>query len=172
MRSRPEISAAATALTLILIIAAYTALTGDHMGITGGVLWVSSLLNSGLGTAWPPPAQFWVMLGAVAGAAIASRRPGRPRINMTRMLRGNAVRFVAGGFLMGLGAQLGHGCNVRNLWGSIPAASLQGWLFFAGCAAGAWFGLRLVGAIAGRGLAPGWWRIGRTAPARADAKDA
>lgn len=80
----------------------------------------------------------WLAVGVVAGAALAARGPLR-RPDGARL-----ARAIAGGVLMGVGANVAHGCNIGLGLAGIPTLSLGSMLAVA-CMAAA--------ALAVRGLA-------------------
>jgi len=95
--------------------------------IGGGLLTHGLLLNTGL------------VAGALAAALLAHefklRLPRRP------------VRYgqsLGGGIAMGYGAGIALGCTVGAFFSAIPSLALNGWVFAAALAAGAWGGVRLV----------------------------
>lgn len=81
-----------------------------------------------------------LVLAAFAAALIADQfRPALPT-------RGQVVRGLTGGVLLGWGAMTGLGCSVGTLLSGIMAGAVSGWVFgfamFAGAAAMLWFGRR------------------------------
>ena len=108
---------------------------GYGLGFTGTAANVRAALGAG-----DPSLLGWsafLALGVVAGAALAVRgplrRPDGPRI----------TRALAGGVLMGAGANMAHGCNIGLGLAGIPTLSLGSMLAVA-CMA--------LGAVAVRGL--------------------
>jgi len=61
---------------------------------------------------------FFLAVGVVAGASLATRGPLR------RPDRARALRAAAGGLAMGVGGSLAHGCNIGNGLTGIPPLSL------------------------------------------------
>lgn len=51
---------------------------------------------------------------------------------------------LAGGFLMGVGARLAHGCNISSVMSGIPSLSLHGWVFLLCMILGVWVGLKIL----------------------------
>ncbi|WP_173807889.1 YeeE/YedE family protein [Methylorubrum populi] len=81
-----------------------------------------------------------LVLAALAAALVAGQfRPALPR-------RGQVVRGLTGGVLLGWGAMTGLGCSVGTLLSGIMAGAVSGWVFgatmFAGAAGTLWLGRR------------------------------
>ena len=81
-----------------------------------------------------------LVLAALAAALLAGQfRPALPT-------RGQVVRGLAGGVLLGWGAMTGLGCSVGTLLSGIMAGAVSGWVFglamFAGAAGTLWAGRR------------------------------
>jgi len=81
-----------------------------------------------------------LVLAALAAALVAGHfRPALPT-------RGQVVRGLTGGVLLGWGAMTGLGCSVGTLLSGIMAGAVSGWVFgatmFAGAAATLWLGRR------------------------------
>ena len=82
-----------------------------------------------------------LVLAALAAALVAGQfRPALPT-------RGQAVRGLTGGALLGWGAMTGLGCSVGTLLSGIMAGAVSGWVFgvamFASAAGTLWLGRRL-----------------------------
>lgn len=82
-----------------------------------------------------------LVLAALAAALVAGQfRPALPT-------RGQVVRGLSGGVLLGWGAMTGLGCSVGTLLSGIMAGAVSGWVFglamFAGAAGTLWLGRRL-----------------------------
>ncbi len=82
-----------------------------------------------------------LVLAALAAALVAGQfRPALPT-------RGQVVRGLTGGLLLGWGAMTGLGCSVGTLLSGIMAGAVSGWVFggamFAGAAGTLWAGRRL-----------------------------
>jgi len=56
--------------------------------------------------------------------------------------KGQAVRGICGGVMMGWAAMTGLGCTVGVLLSGIHAGAVSGWVFLAFCALGTWLGLK------------------------------
>ncbi|MDR7471391.1 MAG: YeeE/YedE family protein [Armatimonadota bacterium] len=54
------------------------------------------------------------------------------------------AQSLGGGVLMGYGAGLALGCTVGAFFSAIPSLALNGWVFAASLAAGAWVGVRVL----------------------------
>lgn len=80
-----------------------------------------------------------VLASFAAALAAGQFRPARPT-------RGQALRGLLGGVLLGWGAMTGLGCSVGTLLSGIMAGALSGWVFglamFAGAAGTLWLGRR------------------------------
>jgi uncharacterized protein len=89
---------------------------GYGLGFTGAAAGVRDALAGG--DQWAPPWPAWLALGTIAGAALTARGPLRypdaPRL----------VRGLVGGVLMGLGANMAHGCNIGLGLAGLPTLSL------------------------------------------------
>jgi uncharacterized membrane protein YedE/YeeE len=54
------------------------------------------------------------------------------------------VQSIGGGVLMGYGAGLALGCTVGAFFSAIPSLALNGWVFAAALAGGAYLGVKLL----------------------------
>ena len=86
---------------------------------------------------------FMLNAGIVAGAFTAAllAREFRPRVP-----RGprRYVQSLAGGVVMGYGAGLGLGCTIGAFFSSIPSLALNGWVYAAALAVGAYAGTAFI----------------------------
>ncbi|ERJ07114.1 Putative integral membrane protein [Halorhabdus tiamatea SARL4B] len=83
-----------------------------------------------------------VLVGFLLGAALAALVSGD--FELTPPTRSAGVAPVAGGVLMGVGANLAPGCNVTNLYTGVASLSAHGLLASAGIVLGAYAGTRLL----------------------------
>jgi uncharacterized protein len=145
---------------------------GVAIGIVAALAWVAADLAGygyGLGFAGAAegtreavaaggelPFQLYLALGVLAGGAAAVRGPPR------RPDRARAMRALAGGVLMGMGASAAHACNIGHGITGAGLLSLGSLLAVAAMAGGALltmrFALRPLPALRGveRPEAPGW----------------
>ncbi len=82
---------------------------------------------------------FGSFAAAVGAGEFKLRAPKRP------------VRYaqsLGGGVIMGYGAGIGMGCTIGAFFSSIPSLALNGWVFAAFLALGAWIGTRAIQRIA------------------------
>ncbi|MEJ6014389.1 YeeE/YedE thiosulfate transporter family protein [Corynebacterium sp. H127] len=128
----------------------YTA--GALVGILGVIAWplsAASGRNSGLGITTPSADVFsylvtantkylnWgtlLVLGILVGSFIAAKASGEFRVRLPDATQ--AVRSVAGGTLMGVGAAWAGGCTVGNGMVQTSLFSYQGWVALAFTAVG------------------------------------
>lgn len=80
-------------------------------------------------------------LGIIVGAAVASGLAGAFTLHKRVPWR-LAVGAILGGFLMGFGARLAHGCNIGAYLAGIASFSLHGWVWAVMALIGTWLGLR------------------------------
>ena len=86
---------------------------------------------------------FMLNVGIIAGAFTAAllAREFRPRVP-----RGprRYVQSLAGGLVMGYGAGLGLGCTLGAFFSAIPSLALNGWIYAAALAVGAYWGTAFI----------------------------
>lgn len=117
------------ALSAIAWLAADLVGAGYGLGFTGTVENIRGSLAAGDPSllTWP----VFLALGVIGGGALAGRgplrRPDAPRL----------ARALGGGVLMGLGANIAHGCNIGLGLAGIPTLSLGSMLAVACMALGA-----------------------------------
>jgi uncharacterized membrane protein YedE/YeeE len=102
-------------------------LSACTLAVGGGVLTHGLLLN----------------VGVVAGSLLSALLAHEFKVRVPR----TPVRYaqaLGGGVLMGYGAGLALGCTVGAFFSAIPSLALNGWVFGASLAAGAWVGVRLL----------------------------
>jgi uncharacterized membrane protein YedE/YeeE len=75
-------------------------------------------------------------VGIILGASLALLLASRFRFNWNFNAR-DALIYMGGGLLMGIGARLANGCNVGALYSAIANLSLSGWVFGIALWAGA-----------------------------------
>ncbi len=102
-------------------------LAGCTLTTGGGLLTHGLLLNVGL------------VAGSLAAALFAHEFKVRVPRNRTRYLQS-----LGGGIFMGYGSGIALGCTVGAFFSAIPSLALNGWLFAAALAAGAFVGLRII----------------------------
>ncbi len=102
-------------------------LAGCTLTIGGGFLTHGLLLNVGL------------VAGSLAAALFAREFKVRVPQNRVRYLQS-----LGGGCLMGYGSGIALGCTVGAFFSAIPSLALNGWVFAAALAAGAFLGLRII----------------------------
>ncbi len=102
-------------------------LSACALTVGGGVLTHGLLLNAGL----------------VAGSLTASLLAREFKVRIPRA-PARYVQSLGGGVLMGYGAGLALGCTVGAFFSAIPSLALNGWVFAASLALGAWAGVRLL----------------------------
>ena len=83
-----------------------------------------------------------VIVGFLLGAFLAALASGD--FDLTLPTRSAGVAPVAGGVLMGIGANLAPGCNVTNLYTGVASLSVHGLVASAGIVLGAYAGTRLL----------------------------
>ena len=134
----------------------YTA--GALIGLLGVLAWPLSAAtgrNSGLGITTPTANTLqysvtgdtgyidWgvlLVLGLFLGAFLAAKATGEFRIRIPDAT--TAVRSVAGGLMMGVGATLAGGCTVGNGMVQTSLFSFQGWVALLFIAVGIWVGAK------------------------------
>jgi hypothetical protein len=79
----------------------------------------AGLLNDGMGVR---------DIGIILGSAIALLMAGRFAFD-TNFRRIDALTYMVGGLLMGIGARIAGGCNIGALFSGIGNLSLSGWVF-------------------------------------------
>lgn len=79
-----------------------------------------------------------IALGACLGAGLAGRFGGPWRVHPRLVAAG-----LIGGFLLGYGARIAHGCNSGALFSGIASTSLHGWLWGAAALLGTPVGVRV-----------------------------
>lgn len=84
-----------------------------------------------------------LMIGIVAGAFFTALLLGEFRIRGLPPKRQLASAFV-GGALMGFGARIASGCNLKFVLGALPLLSIQGMVFVAAMIVGAYLGAKLI----------------------------
>lgn len=119
----------ASALGVDLTTAPFWQWPGPKQALTSSVLSDTSSLTD-----------FGMIFGAMAAAAAAKPFAAGPWPPMKSLLAA-----AVGGLLMGWGARLGFGCNIGAFVGGVASGSLHGWV---------WFGMALVGSLAGIRLRP------------------
>lgn len=82
-------------------------------------------------------------LGMVAGAFGGAWIAGEFRLRRPRERR-RYVQALGGGVLMGYGATLAMGCTLGAFFSAIPSLGVNGWVFAAALAAGAWLGVQVL----------------------------
>lgn len=102
-------------------------LSACTLAVGGGVLTHGLLLNVG------------VVAGSLAAALLAHEFKVRVPRSPVRY-----AQSLGGGVLMGYGAGLALGCTVGAFFSAIPSLALNGWVFAASLAAGAWVGVRVL----------------------------
>ncbi len=93
----------------------------------GGVLTHGFLLNVGL------------VGGSLSAALLAHEFKWRVARRPIRY-----VQSLGGGVLMGYGSGLALGCTAGALFSAVPSLAVNGWVFAATLAAGAWIGVRVI----------------------------
>jgi uncharacterized membrane protein YedE/YeeE len=82
-------------------------------------------------------------LGVIAGAFIAASLASEFKLRVPRQpLR--YAQSIGGGVLMGYGAGLALGCTVGAFFSAIPSLALNGWVFAAALAVGAYLGVKIL----------------------------
>jgi uncharacterized membrane protein YedE/YeeE len=82
-------------------------------------------------------------LGVIAGAFIAAAFAAEFKLRFPR----RPIRYLqslGGGVLMGYGAGLALGCTVGAFFSAIPSLALNGWVFAATLAVGAYLGVQMI----------------------------
>ncbi len=92
----------------------------------------AGLLNDGMGVR---------DIGIILGSAVALLTAGRFAFN-TSFRRIDALTYMGGGLLMGIGARIAGGCNIGALFSGIGNLSLSGWVFGLALWAGAMAALK------------------------------
>lgn len=69
-----------------------------------------------------------IVIGAVSALMIAGAFQHKFTAGLKISLKG-AITFALGGFIMGFGTRLSHGCNVGALYTPIAEFSLSGWIY-------------------------------------------
>jgi uncharacterized protein len=82
-------------------------------------------------------------LGVVAGAFMAASLAAEFKLRVPKQLLRYA-QSVGGGVLMGYGAGLALGCTVGAFFSAIPSLALNGWVFAAALAMGAYLGVKIL----------------------------
>lgn len=85
-------------------------------------------------------------IGMVAGSFIAATFASEFKLRVPR----RAIRYgqsIGGGVLMGYGAGLALGCTVGAFFSAIPSLALNGWVFAAALAVGAYLGVKILNRI-------------------------
>ena len=54
------------------------------------------------------------------------------------------VQSLGGGVIMGYGSGIGMGCTIGAFFSAIPSLAVNGWVFGASLALGAWIGTLLI----------------------------
>lgn len=148
-------------------IATLCLLRGDALGVTAALAATARHAADGLGllpirlegldglrgcgtssTAGFPIGNVLFIAGLVAGSAMAALAGGRFRLRAPG--RGEALRSLFGGLLLGFGAMISLGCTIGVLLSGIGAAALSGWLFAAALLGGYSLGLQLPAWAGGR----------------------
>jgi uncharacterized protein len=82
-------------------------------------------------------------LGVIAGAFIAASLASEFKLRVPKQpLR--YAQSIGGGVLMGYGAGLALGCTVGAFFSAIPSLALNGWVFAAALAIGAYVGVKIL----------------------------
>ncbi|OEH85403.1 hypothetical protein BHU72_04755 [Desulfuribacillus stibiiarsenatis] len=84
-----------------------------------------------------------LVIATVIGSFVASLLAREFRIRKTAHPR-FIYSAIIGGFLMGFGARLAHGCNVSAVMTGIPTYSLHGWVFLIFMTLGVLAGIRIL----------------------------
>ncbi|KAA3626584.1 MAG: YeeE/YedE family protein [Proteobacteria bacterium] len=98
----------------------------------------------GLDNGLPNPlinAPGFMSIGIILGAAVLANIKGEFKWKMPNME--TAVLAIAGGFLMGLGARIGMGCNIGAFFATVTNGDLSGWVFLVGMVLGGYLGVKL-----------------------------
>jgi len=84
--------------------------------------------------------------GMIAGSFIAALFASEFKLRVPKQpLR--YVQSIGGGVLMGYGAGLALGCTIGAFFSAIPSLALNGWVFAAALAAGAYLGVKILNRI-------------------------
>ena len=81
--------------------------------------------------------------GIILGALFGYLASGEFRLTLPRQ-RKQYIQVLGGGLLMGYGAGLASGCSVGAFFSAIPSLGLNGIVFGATMAAGAWIGVKII----------------------------
>lgn len=81
--------------------------------------------------------------GIVAGSFAAAVLAREFRLRVPRQPR-RYVQSAGGGVIMGYGAGLGLGCTIGAFFSAIPSLALNGWVYAAALAAGAYLGVQVI----------------------------
>lgn len=81
--------------------------------------------------------------GIILGALFGYMASGEFRITLPWQKK-QYTQVIIGGILMGYGAGLASGCSVGAFFSAIPSLGLNGIVFGAAMAAGAWAGVKLI----------------------------
>lgn len=111
----------------------------DGLGITSPTANLTTYVTTGEETRvdWG----VMLVLGILVGAFIAAKATGEFRVRVPSAVQ--AVRSVAGGTMMGVGAAAAGGCTVGNGMVQTSLFSFQGWIALAFIAFGVWAGGKL-----------------------------
>ncbi len=106
----------------------------DGLGITSPTANLTTYVTTGEGARvdWG----VMLVLGILVGAFIAAKATGEFRVRVPSAVQ--AVRSVAGGTMMGVGAAAAGGCTVGNGMVQTSLFSFQGWIALAFIAFGVW----------------------------------
>jgi len=85
----------------------------------------------------------FLVWGMVFGSFIAALFAGEFKIRVPRQ-KGRYVQAVSGGIAMGYGAGIAMGCTIGAFFSAIPSLALNGWIFAAFLAIGAWMGTQII----------------------------
>ncbi len=85
--------------------------------------------------------------GIIGGALLAALLSNEFKVRAPRAPRRYGQALV-GGVLIGYGARLAQGCNLGAFFSAIPALGVNGWVFAAGLALGAYLGVLVIKRLA------------------------
>lgn len=81
--------------------------------------------------------------GIIIGAMLSAMLSGEFRLRFIKQKR-QYLQILSGGILMGYGAGLASGCTIGGFFSAVPSLGLNGSVFGAAIAAGAYAGVKLV----------------------------
>ncbi|MCA9847136.1 MAG: YeeE/YedE family protein [Dehalococcoidia bacterium] len=94
------------------------------------------------GASWFTDA-FMLNVGIVAGSFASATFAREFRLRVPRSPR-RYVQSLGGGLIMGYGAGLGLGCTLGAFFSAVPSLALNGWVYAAALAGGAYLGVQVI----------------------------